>query len=166
MRSSSISLDVLRVQSYHNALSLSEVTKNTQIVACACAFLLIVCSEMLDAGLRTALPNNSITGYKTLEGPGNQCIFIDDSRYLMNAGGFQVGHWGMVASKLGRAILELRYGECLRTSYSGILRWSSPAETTGALLSTHTSTYLWVLSAHTGVELHKAQCIRACELRS
>ena len=151
-----ISLDVLRVQSYHNMLSLSEVTKNTQIVACAFAFLLIVCSDVLDAGLRTALPNNSITGYKSLEGPGNQCIFIDDSRYLINAGGFQVGHWGMVASKLVGAIHRAQIrgmpAHIMFRDFALSPRRLRLLEQT-VLTNSYFNVSMRVLSAHTGVEL-------------
>ena len=161
MALSSISSDVSRrgstiVQPYLNSLTWPEVTKKTQIAACALVFLAMVYSEDVGAGLRTALPNHSIAGSKTFEGPGNHCIYIDDSRYLMNSGGFQVGHWGMVASKLVGAIHRAQIqGMPVRIIFRDFAlspRRLRLLEQT-VLTNAYFDVSMRVLSAHTGVNL-------------
>ena len=38
---------------------------------------------------------------------GEDCILIEDSRYLLNSGGFQIGHWGMAFAQIVGALEQL-----------------------------------------------------------
>lgn len=38
---------------------------------------------------------------------GEDCILVEDSRYLLNSGGFQIGHWGMAFAQIVGALEQL-----------------------------------------------------------